>query len=99
MYDYPGLSSREMIAARKKLGTDDYGALIRELKPVWLVLRAGEARGLASADPGLLRGQDTSAYVLARTYDRSAQVAELGDLPGRSLLVWDQTFLVFHRRH
>jgi len=26
-------------------------------------------------------------------------VAELGDLPGRSLLVWDQTFLVFHRRH
>ncbi|HMD61514.1 MAG TPA: hypothetical protein VKG78_08790, partial [Opitutaceae bacterium] len=53
-YDFPGLSSTEVVAARRKLGTDEFDSLIREVNPVWIVLRPGEAGRIASRTPGLL---------------------------------------------
>ena len=96
-YDFPGLSSREVVAARKKLGTDDFGALIREVKPVWVVLRPGEAAQILSSSPGMLSSGAGGEYRLARLSDQSAAVSALGDIPGRSLLAYDQTFLVYRR--
>ena len=44
MLDFPGLSSQEVLSARKKLQTDRYAKLINELRPNWLVLRPREVR-------------------------------------------------------
>jgi hypothetical protein len=99
MYDFPGLSSREVVAARIRLKTDEYGALIRELKPVWLVLRPEEARRVNSFDASLLKGEKTSTYVLARSYDQSPALNGMRGIPGYPVLDWDKTFLVFHTRH
>jgi len=96
-YDFPGLSSTEVVAARRRLGTDEFDALIGEVKPVWIVLRPGEAARAAARAPGLLSGDGKGAYRLVRVSDQSAAVAALGDIPGRSLLAYDQTFLVYRR--
>jgi hypothetical protein len=97
MYDFPGLSSNEVISARRKLHSDEYSVLIRELKPVWVVLRPADVARMKQLAPGLLSEDGRGEYVLRRTYDQSAAIAALGDLPGRSLLTFDQTFLIFHR--
>jgi len=44
MLDYPGLASKEMVAARRRLGPGRQNQIYRELKPDWLVLRPGEAQ-------------------------------------------------------
>jgi hypothetical protein len=97
MYDFPGLSSEEVISARWKLRTDEYHALIRELKPVWLVLRPPDVAHIKSVAPGLLSERGKGEYILRRTYDQSAEIAALGPIHGRSLLTFDQTFMVYHR--
>jgi hypothetical protein len=97
--DFPGLSPREMIAARKKLGVDDYDLLIKEPNPVWIVLRPNEVSRVLSRSPGLLSDGNSGGYRLTRVYDQAARVSALEDMPGRSLLAYDQTFLVYHRTH
>jgi hypothetical protein len=99
MLDFPGLVSNEVVNARRKLGTDEYSTLIRELKPVWVVLRPADADHMKLVAPGLLSEHGQGEYGLARTYDQSATVAALGDLRGRSFIAWDQTFLIYHRMH
>jgi hypothetical protein len=97
LFDFPGLVSREMVAARRKLRTNDYDALIRELNPVWLVLRPAEVTDILASSPGMLTVHDAGTYRLVRTYDQSAAIRALGDLCGVSTLRYDQTFLVFRR--
>ncbi len=103
MYDFPGLTSREMVAARRKLGTDDYAALITELNPDWLVLRPGEREAVNRSRPEMLaRGTvpktETSAYELVTIFDRSADVAALRGVLGRRYLQTDQKFEIYRRR-
>jgi len=93
MYDWPGLSSLEMDAARKKTGGDDWARLIRELKPDWLVLRPKEAAGIAANDPALLG----SVYREAQVFDAAPQVAAERFVPGRGYVTGDQTFTVYRR--
>jgi hypothetical protein len=97
MYDFPGLSSPEVVAARKqvgaRLGTADYAKLIAYLRPEWVVLRPHEVRKVNEDSPGLLE----TSYSLAKTFDVSKRLASYSFLPGRRLLVFDQTFLVFRR--
>lgn len=99
-HDFPGLTSREMVAARRRLRTDDYGALIAALQPDWLVLRPWERDNVRRSQPGLLAtdAAPAAAYELILTFDRSADVAALGALPGRRYLQTDQTFEVYRRR-
>jgi hypothetical protein len=92
MYDYPGMSSPEMVAARRAHG-DQWDALIRELKPDWLVLRLSEARKLYHVDQTVADG----LYQQAVVFDQSASVAKIKFLPGRGYLEYDQTFVVFKR--
>lgn len=97
-HDFPGLTSREMVAARRRLGTNDYGALIAELKPDWLVLRPGESEAIRRARPDLLPTREGGGhYALAATFDRSADVAAVPHLLGRRYLLIDQTFEVYRR--
>jgi hypothetical protein len=99
LFDFPGLVSREMVAARRKLRTNEYYALIRELDPAWLVLRPEEAAAILSASPGMLSDRGKGDYHLVRTYDQSAAIKALGNVSGLSTLRYDQTFLVFRRSH
>jgi hypothetical protein len=97
MLDFPGLVSDEVVAVRRKLHTDEYYAIIREVKPTWVVLRPADAEHMKEVAPGMLSDDRRGEYVLVRTYDQSARVAALGDMPGKSFLAWDQTYLVYHR--
>lgn len=92
MYDYPGMSSPEMVAARRQYG-EDWLLLIRALQPDWLVLRPQEVDWLYARDPALL----TRQYHGAKVFDQSARLREYAFLPGRAYLQYDQTFLVFRR--
>ena len=91
MLDYPGLCAPEVIAAQKKLQSHDWEKLIPELHPDWLVLRPHEIDSLHKADPSLL----TQRYSMAKTFDASERIKSYRWLPGRGLIAYDQTFVVF----
>jgi hypothetical protein len=96
MYGYPGQSSPELVAAHRALctgATECFTALISFLNPEWLVLRPGEADRIRKADSTLL----TRGYTLEKTFDVSSELASYTFLPGRHLLEFDQTFLVYKR--
>jgi hypothetical protein len=88
-YDFPGMSSREMVEARRLVG-NDWAQIIGWLQPTFLVLRPHEAERVAVTQPFLLG-------------DNYARVAEFNVLPelrahavrGRSYLEHDAHFLVY----
>jgi hypothetical protein len=96
MYDYPGLSSPEVIAARKKLGPQNrnFAELISELKPDWLVLRPHEIRDIHNEAPDLL----TESYRISAVFDVSKKVKSYRFIPGRTYLLCDQYFAIFKIR-
>ncbi len=91
-YDYPGMSSPEIVAASKKVGLA-WHDLIAELKPTWLALRPMEAARIAKAAPGLLNGE----YREARLFDVSPQVERM-NVRGQGLLGFDSIFIIFRRQ-
>ena len=93
IYDFPGLASPEVVAARKKLGTEDWTQLILEWKPDWLVLRPSEAESIHHKNQGLL----TQAYSLVKIFDVSKHLESYRWIPGRHYLLGDQTFMIFKR--
>jgi len=96
MLDWPGLSSAEVIAARRQLPPITYphwGRLIEKLDPDWLVLRPWEVEAVAADDPALLRDR----YHLAKVFDVSQRVAAYRHLPGRPSIAWDSLFSVYAR--
>ena len=94
MLDYPGLASKEMVEARKRLGPKGQNQIYRELKPDWLVLRPREARNGTYVDVAGLRDD----YEQVQVFDVSDRLQAVGWLPGRGYLKMDQTFLVYHRK-
>jgi len=90
-YDWPGMSSREMVAARQKVGVE-WTALIEELTPNWLVLRPHEIERLNAAAPDLL----VSYYTVAREFSVADQIGGV-DVMGRRYLEHDARFTVYHR--
>ncbi len=93
MLDYPGLCAPEVVAARRKLGTNDWSAIVRELRPNWLVLRPREEAEMRRNDPKLFEEE----YVKTRVFDVSDRVNALGAMPGRGYLECDETFTIFRR--
>ena len=71
-----------------------FGALLRDLKPDWVVLRPPEVEGIQRADAEAL----SKFYEPVRDFDVSRQVAQVPFLPGRTFLEGDQHFTVYHRR-
>jgi hypothetical protein len=91
MFDYPGMSSPEVIAARRKVG-ESYADLIAALNPDWLVLRPREVRAYRlKSDPRFLEH-----YTFAAAFDVRDKVNALRYLPGWNYLMFDEVFLVYH---
>jgi hypothetical protein len=94
MLDWPGLSSRQVVEARRRLGPDHQIEAFLELKPDWLVLRPDEINGSTIID-----GEKFAEfYQLVTEFDVSKQLDAIRWLPGRSYLQFDRTFLVYHRK-
>ncbi len=102
MLDYPGLSSSEVIDARRKIlalhpeRTDRAGwaDLIFRLRPDWLVLRPFEADKIRQRDSRLLGDY----YRKEKTFDVSGQIRAIKFLPGRPYLLYDENFEIYHLR-
>jgi hypothetical protein len=93
MLDFPGLVSREVVSARRELGTNDWRPLIARLKPDWLVLRPIEAR------QALPQGSPVAdLYELVRVFDATPRLAQYSWVPARRGFDYDRVFLVFRRR-
>ncbi len=89
MFDYPGLSSPEVVAARRA-----GRPIVRSLQPDWLIFRPAEADAVNAAWPGLL----TNDYRFARAFDARAAIDACRVLPGRGYLDYDAVFLVFAKK-
>jgi hypothetical protein len=94
MLDYPGLSSKEVVDVRRRLGKSKENLAYLELKPDWLVLRPVEIRNGSIVAAERLQ----ELYDLVQVFDVTDKVRAIRWLPGRSYLQFDQTFLVFHRK-
>lgn len=91
MMDYPGLCAPVVVQARRQVG-NSYEAVIKKIHPTWLVLRGRVPR----SDPSKpIRYLDD--YEFVRAWDASASLDSIAFLPGRGLLEFDATFLVFRR--
>lgn len=88
-YDFPGLSSREMVRARQQVG-NDWAALIEYLQPSWLVLRPAEIRQLNERSPNLL----VSYYTAAKEFTVADSINAL-NVFGRRYLEHDARFTVY----
>lgn len=96
MYDYPGLGSAEVIAARRLISNRVYpecwDELIEGLQPDWLVMRPLEIAAIRRNSPDLLEGE----YSLAKVFD---VIVKPGELEG-FMDVWthgDGYFEVYRR--
>ena len=93
MLDYPGLSSTEVVAARRKVGENRL-ALVGELKPRWVVQRPGE---LYSTDTAL-NAWFLEHYAPTKIFNAGDQITAIPFLPGRRYLQFDQGFLIWKRK-
>jgi hypothetical protein len=93
MYDFPGLSSPEVVAARKTLKSDDYAQLIVALYPDWLVLRPFEIASIQNKMPALL----TENYQAVKVFDISEKLQPyLKNRLGRKVSVFpSKSFTIF----
>ncbi len=91
-HDFPGMSSKESVEAIRKVGTD-WGDLIRELNPKWLVLRPDEIQRIKRSSAELLDG----VFLPVQVFSRSDDIARL-TVNGRKYLEHDATFTVFRRQ-
>jgi len=93
MLDFPGLSSPEVVEARRRLRTDDYAPLIQDLQPDWLVLRPGEIADIQGQIPYLL----PMNYVPGKVFDATAKLDAAPFEAVRRYLRFHQKFTVFRR--
>jgi hypothetical protein len=93
-YDYPGLSSKEMVYAVHALGAHG-GHLAEYLCPDWLVLRPWEYADMHAAVYRLF-GEGFS-YQLVKEFNRMPEVEQL-DVYGRKYIEFDSHLLVFKRQ-
>lgn len=90
-FDYPGMSSREIVRARQMLG-ENWEHLIRYLQPDWLVLRPREVRDLTGQARYLL----TESYRPEKVFDVTDAVRGSG-VRGLAYLEHDAHFTVYRR--
>lgn len=95
MLDYPGLSSPEVVEARKLFGANNgvgtWSNLIRKLNPTWLVMRKIEADDIKRMDADLLEKN----YQLAKVFDVRDQVHAVKHLVGKGYLLNDSHYEVY----
>jgi hypothetical protein len=91
-YDFPGMSSPEMVAARKLVGRDGR-RLLGFLRPDWTVMRPHEIDHLQHNNEWRVE----HAYELVKTFSTVEQV-EASNVQGKEYLLHDATFKLFKRR-
>jgi hypothetical protein len=90
-YDFPGLSSREVVAAIHG-GATRYADVVARLHPTWLVLRP-----VQNARQGFDPAGKIPSYHQVRRWDAQPQLDAIRFLPGRRWLEYDATFVLYHR--
>jgi hypothetical protein len=90
MYDWPGMTSPEMVAARKAVGADDWMQLIRRLEPDWLVLRTHELQNLWMQDSLYIQGH----YKLERIFDANPTIDMIDFKPYEAYFRFDARFYI-----
>ncbi|HEY4302747.1 MAG TPA: hypothetical protein VGM73_17895 [Candidatus Didemnitutus sp.] len=88
-YDWPGLSSRDLVNAGWLVGRD-WTDLICYLQPTWVVLRIEGDREIGTVLPSL-----TGNYERAAEFDQREAIGKL-QIHGRRLLEFDSHFIVYH---
>lgn len=88
-YDFPGLSSPEVVAAVRQ-GARRYADIIARLKPDWVVLRPTEAARPEFKQTGVLEN-----YQLTQAWDAVPQLDAVRVLPGRPWVEGESRYLVF----
>lgn len=91
-HDFPGMSSKESVEAIRKVGTN-WGDVIRELNPKWLVLRPHEIENIKRTSEDLLDG----VFLPVQVFSRGDAISRL-NVNGRKYLEHDATFTVFRRQ-
>lgn len=94
LYDFPGMTSHDMVQARKILGTDDWLSLIKYLAPDWLVLRPAEFQRMWAQESGFFQ----THYLRAAEFDVSEKIQRVRFRPYEDYWRMDADFLVFRRR-
>ncbi len=90
----PGLSSREVVDAIHRVGTD-WPFLIDYLCPDWVVLRPVEYQRISRTLPWLFGDHNT--YRLVQEFDNVSQI-ERFPIYGRNYVEFDAHLLIFHRQ-
>jgi hypothetical protein len=93
-YDFPGMSSPEVVKARKVLKSEKYSAVIHYLKPEWIVLRAGEATEVKKEMPEMMQNE----YQLAQVFDVRDEISKAKIRYGEPFLQVDALFEVYHKK-
>ena len=94
-YDYPGMSSPEVVKTIKELkGKNNYANIIDKLSPEWLVLRPEECIKVNADLPDLL----LSKYILVKTFDVRQDIPKNWYLFGKEYLYFDALFYVYQRK-
>lgn len=91
-YDFPGLSSPRMVAARKAVG-NGWGILLLSLRPEWVVLRPPEAERIRQESPAVL----THFYEPVQVFDVTAAAAA-ARAPDHFMLQFDAHFTLYRCR-
>ncbi len=89
--DFPGMSSTEVVSARKFLNTNHYSDLIANLKPNWLVLRPNEIDNINNDSPNLLKNR----YLLVKVFDVTDEVYKSPVKYGKPYLLIDAKFSIY----
>jgi hypothetical protein len=91
MYDFPGLSSPEVVEARRKLQSNDYGKIINYLKPEWVVLRPNEVMNLSNE----AAFEFSQNYTISKVF-KSEDLNNYPSLSGKAIFRFDQIFFLYH---
>jgi hypothetical protein len=93
MYDWPGMTSPEMVRARREVGAEDFGRLIQKLEPDWLVLRPHELSQVMQSDSIYLM----THYTVREVFDSEQTISDAPFLPYSDYLDLDAVFFVVQR--
>lgn len=93
-YDFPGLSSREVVEAIRRVGPD-WPYLIDYLSPNWVVLRPTEFERIKGTLPWLFG--DDKTYRLVQEFNSLEQIRGQ-DVYGRNYVEFDAHLLLFQRQ-
>ncbi len=97
MYDFPGMSSPEVVEVLKegkKTNNVCYSRVVDRLRPDWLVLRPWEAEAVRKEMPGLLENY----YRHEKTFSVKDRIPEDWFLMGKPYLEHDAVFLIFKKK-